>query len=354
MTILSTPDAPISSGDVSECDSGQTLTASATTGNQTEFITWYDAATGGNVVSDPSLTGVGTITYYAEATDDDTGCTSSTRTAVTLTILSTPDAPIGNSVQSFCEPITISDLSVSGSNILWYDAPEGGSLISPSSSISDGQVIYASQTVGQCEGINRLEINIEINIIPNPILISSNLDFCLSSQSTLSDIQISWDNFNNQGFVIEWYDSLFGGNFLDSNTLIEDDTSYYATIYDSVSGCESITRIEVVPNLIPCQVIIYNALSLNDNGINDYMVIENVEYFTDNRLEIYNRDGHLLFSQNQYGVADNLFRGFANASGIYDNNKKLPTGSYLYIFKYYNSFEQKQITLKGFLTINSN
>ena len=83
--ILSSILPPSTGGDIIECDSGQTLTASATV-LAGQSITWYDSDTAGNVVLDPSLTGVGTVTYYAEATDDTTGCVSVTRTAVTLTI----------------------------------------------------------------------------------------------------------------------------------------------------------------------------------------------------------------------------------------------------------------------------
>ncbi len=46
--------------------------------------------------------------------------------------------------------------------------------------------------------------------------------------------------------------------------------------------------------------------------------------------------------------------GKLNVSGIYNKNSNLPTGSYLYVFKYFNPYEQQQYTLKGFLTINSN
>ncbi len=43
-----------------------TAIASAEVG---ESITWYDAATGGNLVADPSLVLAGTVTYFAEATN---------------------------------------------------------------------------------------------------------------------------------------------------------------------------------------------------------------------------------------------------------------------------------------------
>jgi len=356
ITVDNAPEAPVSGGDISECETvaAQTLIAIASA-EAGESITWYDTPTGGSVVADPSLSAAGTVTYYAEATNDSSGCVSLSRTALTLTITSV-SAPIGDGFQSFCDNVSVSDLSISGSNIQWYDAATGGNILDPSSALSDGQLLYASQTQNGCESITRLEVGVEIDIIPDPILITTELEFCLAREATLADLE-----FDDQAFALEWYDSFNGGNMLSMDTLLEDDVSYYATLYDALSGCESLMRLEVVPTVIPCEVIIYNALSLNDNGQNDYMVIENAEYFPDNNLEVYNRDGHLVYSQTQYGLDDNLFRGIANVGNIYGNGSvyslsshNLPTGSYLYIFKYFNPYEQQQYTLKGFLTINSN
>ncbi len=260
-----------------------------------------------------------------------------------LTILSC--APTGDAVQSFCDNVSVSDLLATGSNIQWYDASTGGNVLDTSSALSDGQLLYASQTQNGCESITRLEVGVEIDIIPDPILITTELEFCLAREATLADLEI-----DDQVFCVEWYDS-FSGGISTLDTLLEDGVSYYATLYDAASGCESLMRLEVVPTVIPCEVVIYNAISLNDNGINDYMVIENAEYFPDNILEIYNRDGHLLYSQTQYSIGDNLFRGVANVSGIYasplsGDGPRLPTGSYLYVFKYFNPYEQQQFTLE--------
>ena len=349
ITVDNAPEVPISGGDISECETiaAQTLTAIASA-NTGESITWYDAITGGNVVADPSLSTPGTVTYYAEATNDSSGCSSLSRTAVTLTITSVA-APTGDAVQSFCDNITVSDLSASGSNIQWYDAAIGGNLLDPSSALSDGQFLYASQTENSCESITRLEVSVEIDIIPDPILITTELEFCLAREATLADLEV-----DDQGFALEWYDSFSGGNILPMDTLLEDGVSYYATLYDAASGCESLMRLEVVPTVIPCEVFVYNALSLNDNGLNDHMVIEGSEYFPENTLQIFNRDGHLVYEKDQYGTGDNLFRGIANVNGIYRSGSKMPTGSYLYVFRYFNPYQQKEFIKKGFLMINSN
>ena len=74
----------------------QKLTASATT-TAGGTITWYDAATGGNLVADPSLSILGTKTYYAQASVGT--CTSPSRTAVTLTINASPAAPTSGGIK---------------------------------------------------------------------------------------------------------------------------------------------------------------------------------------------------------------------------------------------------------------
>ncbi|NNF31943.1 MAG: VWA domain-containing protein, partial [Flavobacteriaceae bacterium] len=81
------PDMPTSNGDQSECAGSpvQTLTAQASV-PLGESIVWYDAAVDGNVVPDPSLSSVGTVTYYAEAVDDTSDCVSLERVPVTLTL----------------------------------------------------------------------------------------------------------------------------------------------------------------------------------------------------------------------------------------------------------------------------
>jgi len=80
-------DAPISGGDQTECEQNpiQTLTAAATPPAGSSVV-WYDTVSGGNIVVNPILNSLGTVIYYAESVDNVTGCTSSSRTPVSLTI----------------------------------------------------------------------------------------------------------------------------------------------------------------------------------------------------------------------------------------------------------------------------
>ena len=92
-------------------------------------------------------------------------------------------------------------------------------------------------------------------------------------------------------------------------------------------------------------VTIYNVITLNENGKNDYLVIKNIEFFPQNNMSIFNRDGTLLSSIDKYGEQNRFFRG------ITKSNKELPSGSYIYIFNFYHPVLKKTIIKKGFLTI---
>lgn len=87
LTILPAPVAPVSGGDQVACASSdvQSLTATASVPGGFNIV-WYSASVGGSVVQNPTLSSVGSVTYYAEAVNSETGCVSNSRTPVTLTI----------------------------------------------------------------------------------------------------------------------------------------------------------------------------------------------------------------------------------------------------------------------------
>ncbi|MFV0541163.1 MAG: DUF4347 domain-containing protein, partial [Aestuariibaculum sp.] len=103
LTVNSRPTAPISGGNQTQCVSSpvQTLTATATAPSGSTVV-WYDAATNGNVVSMPTLNAVGTITYYAESVNSTTGCISTSRTPIILTINELPTANAGSDATINC------------------------------------------------------------------------------------------------------------------------------------------------------------------------------------------------------------------------------------------------------------
>ena len=95
--------------------------------------------------------------------------------------------PTGETSQSFCDEASISDLEVTGENIIWYDAAVGGNILSVSDTLSDGQVVYASQTIDDCESIERLAVGVEITSCCGGSLVAWGLSAYGGDISTVAD-----------------------------------------------------------------------------------------------------------------------------------------------------------------------
>ncbi|MBW3520137.1 gliding motility-associated C-terminal domain-containing protein [Flavobacterium sp. NKUCC04_CG] len=81
-------------------------------------------------------------------------------------------------------------------------------------------------------------------------------------------------------------------------------------------------------------VVIYNGVTPNGDGDNDYFVIENIQKYPNNTVEIYNRWGVKVFETKNYNSSGNVFKGVSEGRVTVKKNDKLPTGTYYYILKY--------------------
>ncbi|MAE86127.1 MAG: hypothetical protein CMB80_25545, partial [Flammeovirgaceae bacterium] len=69
----------------------------------------------------------------------------------------------------------------------------------------------------------------------------------------------------------------------------------------------------------------------NNDGINDALIVEGIENFPNNKIEIFNRWGNLVWESKGYDNSSNLFVGNANSGGAVRNNSALPDGTYFFI-----------------------
>lgn len=83
------------------------------------------------------------------------------------------------------------------------------------------------------------------------------------------------------------------------------------------------------------EVIIFNGITDNNDSSNDHMVIKDADKYK-NRLRIYNRWGVQVYETDDYAHNDNFFKGISEGRLTIDKNKKLPQGTYYYIFEYIN------------------
>ncbi|GGE23446.1 hypothetical protein GCM10010832_00150 [Psychroflexus planctonicus] len=96
---------------------------------------------------------------------------------------------------------------------------------------------------------------------------------------------------------------------------------------------------------------IFNAVSPNGDGNNEFLRIEGLQEFPDNNVKIYDRSGVKVFDTNRYGFNGNVFRGISEGRISVQKNKRLPTGTYFYLLEYEDeNGEQKR--KQGYLYLN--
>lgn len=128
---------------------------------------------------------------------------------------------------------------------------------------------------------------------------------------------------------------------------------YSKLITTQVSGYGLFT-IAIVPKANPeppTDIIVFNAVSPNGDGINDTFHIQGIDNYPDNRVEIYNRWGVKVYDANSYNESDNMFRGYSDGRETVNRGVGLPTGTYFYILKYNKNSEI--INKTGYLYITN-
>ena len=85
-------------------------------------------------------------------------------------------------------------------------------------------------------------------------------------------------------------------------------------------------------------VVIYNLVSANGDGKNDYFVIENIKNYPNNKVEIFNRWGTRVYETTGYDPngdgSSNVFTGYSGGKTTIDKGSKLPSGTYYYVVTY--------------------
>jgi gliding motility-associated-like protein len=197
-------------------------------------IVWYDAATGGTqyAPSNPLFDGT---TYYAD--DISNNNCSINRLAVLVSIVG--DVPTNVDVyvgKCASQNPTIADLNATGTNIEWFDAQTGGSLLDSTTPLADGQTYWVQQTESGCTSV-RLPTTVSL-IDPTTPTVEPIQSFCYPPNPTVGDLQATGTN-------IVWYDTENSTTPLNSTDNLIDGEDYWAAESDASSSCESINRLQV-------------------------------------------------------------------------------------------------------------
>ena len=118
---------------------------------------------------------------------------------------------------------------------------------------------------------------------------------------------------------------------------------------DPLNPCSSIGG--TPPGGIVCDIEIGNTIISADNdGINDFFNIVNIESFPSNSVKIYNRWGVVVYEVDGYENGPNAFRGISEGRATLQQGDQLPEGVYFYTIKY--MIDNRPMSKSGYLYIN--
>ncbi|WP_405569314.1 gliding motility-associated C-terminal domain-containing protein, partial [Winogradskyella sp. Asnod2-B02-A] len=97
----------------------------------------------------------------------------------------------------------------------------------------------------------------------------------------------------------------------------------------------------------PICLTIYNEFSPDGNGVNETFMIDCIEQYPNNKLEVYNRWGNIVYSTKGYL---NNWNGTSNGRAVINQSDDLPVGTYYYVLDLGDGSDP----LVGWLYINRN
>ncbi|MCB9230085.1 MAG: gliding motility-associated C-terminal domain-containing protein [Bacteroidia bacterium] len=253
---------------------------------------------------------------YALSVRDSNGCSGADTAFVTVN--PNPVISIGND-QEFCEGTSTVILSP-GNGFASYTWSGGET--TPSVTVTSSGLYFVSVTdVNGCSAVSNL-VTITINPLPAaPVVTALGTDLTTDPAATY-----------------QWYldgSLIIGAN---SQSYTPQSSGNYTVLITDQNGCMAQSgNFEVIFEITKDDI--YNGISPNGDGINDFFVIGNIERFPDNELVITNRYGSEVFRSTGY---TNTWQGRG------PDGQSLPDGAYFYVLDLKNGQEP----MTGFLQIN--
>lgn len=306
ITIVPTPLAPVSNGDITICENeNQPLEVTVPTG---VTVNWYDAVSGGNLLEEnntsfsPENEGV----YYAVAISINGNCISNTRTAVTLTFSQSPQ--VFDEAVFFCQDESI-EISANINNVsyLWNTGETTESITVSTEGIYTVDVT----NLDGCTVTKTIDVTqLDAPIIAEVFTENNNLVIATENEG---DFSYSIDGINYQNTPV--FENLEGGRY-----------TVYVT-ENSDCGIDTQTFIHfIVPKFF----------TPNNDTYHDTWRLKGIEFYASSEVQIFDRYGKLLFYRKNKPISwDGMFR-----------KQQLPTSDYWYVITINGQRRVGHFTLK--------
>ncbi|KAF2331387.1 Ig-like domain-containing protein [Flavobacterium daemonense] len=238
---VTNPATPTTTNNAQVFCSGNAPTVASIQVNEANVV-WYNTAIGGTAIA--STTALTSGTYYGAIKDPATGCESSVRLLVNVTVGKTINPTTNNASQNFCSTAapTIASIQVNESNVTWFSTATGGTAIPSTTALTSG--VYYGNIVDAatgCESSTRLQVTVTVTTpSPTPTTNNATQNFCTLNSPTVANIQVNEAN-------VVWYSTATGGTAIPAATALTTGT-YYGAVSSAI-GCENPVRLAVVVNV---------------------------------------------------------------------------------------------------------
>ena len=306
ITIVPTPLAPVSNGDITICENeNQPLEVTVPTDIT---VNWYDAVSGGNLLEEnnTSFSPENEGTYYAEAISINGNCISNTRTAVTLTFSQSPQ--VFDEAVFFCQDESV-EISANINNMSYiWNTDETTESITVS---TEGIYTVDVTNLEGCTVTKTIEVTqLDAPIIAEVFTENNNLIITTENQGNFS---YSVDGINYQNTPV--FENLEGGRY---------------TVYvreNSDCGIDTQTFVHfIVPKFF----------TPNNDTYHDTWRLKGIEFYASSEVQIFDRYGKLLFYRKNKPISwDGMFR-----------KQPLPTSDYWYVITINGQRRVGHFTLK--------
>jgi gliding motility-associated-like protein len=144
--------------------------------------------------------------------------------------------------------------------------------------------------------------------------------------------------------------------WVDEGGVADPATKEVTTVINPLLGYGVFTLARVKNDaILPCGgrgVAIYNAVSPDDDGINDFFNIDGIEACPKNTVQIFNRWGVKVYETSAYNTYGNVFKGISEGRVTMNQNEKLPTGTYFYNINFLDENGGTRTKKAGYLYLN--
>ena len=124
-------------------------------------------------------------------------------------------------------------------------------------------------------------------------------------------------------------------------------TTYYRAAIKSGTCPMVYSNVVEIRTISEKNLKIYNSFTPNGDNYNDEWVIDFIELFPNNKVEIFNRWGQLVFKAEPYNNTNKVWRGESNVSGILGGST-LADGTFFYMV----DLGENYTTQKGYIVIS--